>query len=84
MTLLQGYNAIHRFHIIYLSETYLDSSYHTDDDQLAFTGYNLIRADKPNNINRGGVWIYHRETLPVKIINVNILNECSTIIRILY
>ena len=53
MSLLQGYNSIHRFDIICLSETYLDNSYPTDDDQLAFPGYNLIRADNPNNIKRG-------------------------------
>ena len=76
MSLLQAYSAINRFHIICLSETYLDNSYHTDDDQLTFPGYNLIRADNPNNIKRGGVCIYHRDSLPVKVINLNILNEC--------
>ena len=76
MSLLQAYNAIHRFDIICLSETYLDNSYHTDDDQLTFPGYNLIRADNSNHIKRGGVCIYYRDTLPVKIINLNILNEC--------
>ena len=75
MSLLQAYNTINRFDIICLSETYLDNSYHTDDDQLTFTGYNLIRADNPNNIKRGGVCIYHRDSLPVKVINMNILNE---------
>ena len=76
ISLLQAYNAINRFDIICLSETYLDNSYHTDDDQLTFPGYNLIRADNPNNIKRGGVCIYHRDSLPVKVINLNILNEC--------
>ena len=76
MSLLQAYNTINRFDIICLSETYLDNSYHTDDDQLTFPGYNLIRADNPNNIKRGGVCIYHRDSLPVKVINLNILNEC--------
>ena len=33
MSLLQAYNAIHRFDIICSSETYLDNSYHTDNDQ---------------------------------------------------
>ena len=32
MSLLQAYNAINRFDIICLSETYLDNSYHTDDE----------------------------------------------------
>ena len=77
MSLLQTYKAIHRFDIIYLSETYLNNSLYTDDDdQLAFSGYNLIRADNANNTKRGGVCIYYRKFLPVKIINVNILNEC--------
>ena len=52
MSLLQAYNAIYKFDIICLSETYLDNSYHSDDDHLAFPGYNLIRADKPNNIKK--------------------------------
>ena len=62
MFLVRAYNAIHRFNVICLSETYLESSYHTDDHQLAFPRYNLIRADNPNNIKRGGVFIYYRET----------------------
>ena len=74
MSLLQAYNAIYGFDIICLSETYLGNSYHTD--QSAFPGYNFIRADNPNNIIGGGVCICYRETLPVKIINMNILNEC--------
>ena len=51
-----SYDAIHRFDIICLSETYLDTSYHSDDDQLASPEYNLIRADNSNNI-RGAVCI---------------------------
>ena len=59
MSLLQACNAI-----ICLSETYLDNSYHTNDDQLTFLGYNLIKADNPDNIKRGGACIYYRDTLP--------------------
>ena len=33
-------------------------------------GYNLIRADHPGNIKRGGVCIYYKESLPVRIINL--------------
>ena len=57
MSLLQAYNSMHKFDVICLSENYLDNSYHTADDQLVFPGYNLIRADNPNNIKRGGVCI---------------------------
>ena len=76
MSLLQAYNAMNRFDIICLSKTYLDNYYHADDNQLAFLGYNLIRADNPNNTKRSGVCIYYRDSLPVKVINLNILNEC--------
>ena len=62
MYLLQAGNSIHRFDIICLSETYLENSYHNDDAQ-------------PKQYIRGGVCIYYRETLPVKVIGVNILNE---------
>ena len=76
MSLLQAYIGRNRFDIIRLSETYLDNSYYTDDDHLTFPGYNLIRADNPNNIKRGGVCIYYRGSLPVKVINLNFLSEC--------
>ena len=37
------------------SETYLDST--IPDNLLEIDGYNLVRADHPNNIKRGGVCI---------------------------
>ena len=49
---MRTYNSLHKFNIIYLSETYLDNSYHCDDDQLALPGWKLIRADYLNNIKK--------------------------------
>ena len=40
ISLLQAYNSINKFDIICLSETYLDNSSHSNDDQLALPGYN--------------------------------------------
>ena len=74
MSLLQAHNSLYKFGSICLSETCLDNSYHSDDNQLVLCGYNLITADNPNNIKRRGVCIYYRETLSIKVINVNILN----------
>ena len=48
MSLLQAYNSIHNFDIICLLETYLRSFCHSDDDQVALPGCNLIRADNQN------------------------------------
>ena len=53
---------------ICLSETYLDSL--TSDRLLEIDGYILVRADHPNNIKRGGVCIYYKESLPVRVISL--------------
>ena len=73
MSLLHVYNSIHQFDIKCFSETYLGNSYQSYDDQLALPGYSLIRAGNTNTIKRKGVYIYYGETLPIKVINVNIL-----------
>ena len=38
-------------------------------------GYKLIRADHPNNIKRGGLCIYYKESLPVRVISIPYFNE---------
>ena len=55
--LLKAHVAIHKFDIICLSETYLDSSIPTNNDNLDIDGYNLLRSDHPLNTKRGGVCI---------------------------
>ena len=62
--------------IICLSEIYLDSSIPSDDENLELPGYNLVRTDNPTNTNRGGVCIYHHNSLPLKVIDIDVLNEC--------
>ena len=47
-----------------------------DDDNLEIPGYNLIRADHPFNNRRGGAWVYYKNTLPLKLVNINYLQEC--------
>ena len=74
--LLKAYIAFHKFDIIYLSETYLDSSTTSDDDNLAISGYNLIRSDHPSNNKRGGVCIYYKNFLPLRVLGIQYLQEC--------
>ena len=52
--------------MICISETYLDSSISVDDKRIQLDGYNLIRADHPNKIKKGGVCIYYKEPLCIK------------------
>ena len=71
--LLKAYVAIHKFDIIYLSETYLNSSIPTNNDNLDIDGYNLVHSDHPSNTKRGGVCIYYRNYLPLRVIKINYL-----------
>ena len=70
---LKAYTSMYKHDFICLSETYLDSS--TPDSLLEIDGYNLIHADHPDNIKRGGVCIYYKESLPVRILNLTYLKE---------
>ena len=60
VSLLRAYISTHKFDVICISETYLDSDTSDDDDNLKIAGYNLIRADHPSNTKRGGVCIYYK------------------------
>ena len=64
---------MYKHHFICLSETYLDSL--TPDGLLEIEGYNLVCADHPNNIRRGGVCIYYKESLQVQVISLPYLKE---------
>ena len=64
---------MYKHDFICLSETYLDSS--TPDSLLEIDGYNLIPADHPDNIKRGGVCIYYKESLPVRVLSLPYLKE---------
>ena len=76
LSLLRAYIAVHKFDVICLSETYLDSSILLDDNYLQIPGYNLYREDHPLNVKRRGVCIYHNFFLPLTIKNIHYLQEC--------
>ena len=70
LSLLRAYISIDKIDNICLSETYLDSSIPSDDDNLKLPGYNLVRADNLTNTKRGGVCIYYHNSLPLKVIDI--------------
>ena len=67
---------VHNFDVVCLQKTYLNSSSLHDDDNLQIPGYNLYWEDHPLNIKRGGVCIYYKISLPLKIKNIHYLQEC--------
>ena len=65
LTQLKAYISAYKHDFICLSETYLDSS--IPDNVIQIEGYNLVRADHPDNIKRVRVCIYYKESPPVRI-----------------
>ena len=72
-----AYNSIHKFDMIFLSETYLDSNLSSEDSNFKISEYNLVRSDHPPNKQCGGVCICCKICLPLRIIDINYLNECA-------
>ena len=73
---LKAFIAVHKFGIICLSETYLDSSVAPDDDNLEISGYNLVRSNHPSNNKRRGVCVYYQFFLPLRALDIQYLHEC--------
>ena len=75
LSLLRGYVSVHKFDIICLSEIYLDSS--IDDESLEISGHYLICSDVPSNKKHGGICIYYKNFLPLKLTGARLLDESS-------
>ena len=74
--LLEAFNTINKFDKICVSESYLDSTFSSDNEDINIKGFKLVRADHPNNIKRGGVCAYVIESLPVWVVPNHHLSEC--------
>ena len=49
---------------------------HNENENIQLDVYILIRSDHPSDSKRGGVCLYYKESLGVKIINLSARNEC--------
>ena len=75
--ILQAYLTTHKFDIVCLSETYLDSTFSNDDSRLNLNGYTLLRDDHPLDVKRGGVCVYYKNHLLLtRISGMSTLKEC--------
>ena len=75
LSLLRVYLSTHKFDVICISESYLNSDASTIDENLEIAGYTLIRADHPSNTKRGGVCISYKHSLPFKLLDIGYLEE---------
>ena len=66
---------MHSYDLIFLSETWLDSTTYIDSNNLFLKGYSLHWVDDPDNANKGAVCVYCMETLAVYFLQTK-LNQC--------
>ena len=48
----------------------------SDDGNFNLLGYNIVRADHPSNTEKGGVYIYFKNSFPLKVLDIQQLQEC--------
>ena len=76
VSLLTAYLSVNKFDIVCLSETFLNSEILTDDENLQIPGYSIARVGHPSNIKRGGVCVYYKTSLPLKLLDIKYIQEC--------
>ena len=63
--LMEAFITSNSFDLIYLSETYLDSTIPNDNVNIQINGHSLLRADHPNDIKHGVVCMYFKLLLTI-------------------
>ena len=70
--MLFAYSTLNKLDVICSLESHLDSSITSDNDDLNIKGCKLQRADHLNNVKKGGVCAYTRESLLVRCLSIHI------------
>ena len=75
VALLEAYNSVHKYDLIGIVETHLDTT--INEARLALDGYTFHKSSHPQNMKRGGVGLYVKDTLPSKFrSDLAVLPEC--------
>ena len=61
---MEAYNSVYNYDLIGIVETHLDST--VEEEKLALNGYTFIKNNHPQNMKRGGVGLYIKDSLPSK------------------
>ena len=64
VSLIEAYNSVCNYDLIGIVETQIDST--VDEDRLSLDGYMFLKDNHPQNVKRGGVGLYVRDSLPSK------------------
>ena len=63
---IEAHDAIHKFDVIAISESMLDSTIRNDAIRIKGFSPEVFRNDHPSNSKTGGVCLYFRDGLPIK------------------
>ena len=75
VVLLEAYNSVHKYDLIGIVETHLDTT--INEARLALDGYTFYKSSHPQNMKRGGVGLYVKDTLPSNFhSDLAVLPEC--------
>ena len=64
ISLIEAYNSVYNYDLIGIVETHLDST--VDKHRLVLDGYTFIQDNHPQNVKRGDVGLYIKDSLPSK------------------
>ena len=64
VSLINSYNSVYNYDLIGIVETHLDST--ADESKLALNGYSFLRSNYPQDLKRGGVGPYVKDTFPAR------------------
>ena len=70
------YFSVHKFIVVCILETHLDSTTTLDDNNFEIAGYNLWRADHACNGKRGNNCAYYKSSFDLGLINAYYLQVC--------
>ena len=64
ISLIEADNSVYNYDLIGVVETHIDST--VDEDRLSLDGSTFHKANHPQNVKRGGVGLYVKDSLPSK------------------
>lgn len=74
--LLTTSSVMHKFDTICIFKSYLNPGMSSSIDKLDIFGYNMPCADHSSGNWRWGVFIYYKASLPIKMLNIDYIQEC--------
>ena len=74
-SLIEVHNSVYNYDLICIVETHLDRT--ADESKLALNGYTFLRGNHPQDLKRGGVSLYVKDTFPARNrLDLVTLHEC--------